>query len=664
MFLELNHVQYLYMRAWWKKAIGSLILLGILSSQLAAPLAVTAQTEPPQEYVVGGVEISDEDIAAAVESPTPNLANTTAYILLTISWIFRSGLVDPNAFSVAEDSVPDSSSTTTYNRSKDLNQAISSGGVVGGVTYLMAGMIKNPPATSSRYVAKVIRDSRFSPDPVYAQGFGIGFGALDPILETWAAFRDIAYFLLTVMFLVTGLLIIFRKKVSGNVAVSVQNALPRLVITLILITFSYAIAGFVVDLMFWGVYFTIFIFSTLFESSPYGDSLAQFALDKSIFHIFFGFLTSGGVTNVADALADIVIKGVKEAIPIIDDIPDPVGLFGWIIQSIFVLIIGIAMLIQVFRVFFQLLMSYAGFVINVVLSPFILLQGAWPGKNPFQKWFMNLLAGLAPFVVVIFMLFMAFVLAGVNTPDEIGYKPNNPDQTGLRLPLILTQDFNPAAMMGVLSLGFIMLLPEAVKMTKDFLGVKGGPFDELKDKAMGNLMKGWEGNKYVPGAKKLAGLGMLGAAAGAAGGVAVGAGGGALAGQQGARALGLGARGQRVGQVVGGLAGAFGGGALLSPTMAAGGFAVGAGGAAGASAINTYGVKPVKGVYKYYKNNIEKPVKAADQGFVALKQSRRFGQADRNVGRAAGPTESTQNVPTAPNNPTNPTGQGTGSFGG
>jgi len=492
------------MRAWWKKAIGCLILVGVLTSQLAVPMAAKAQiddTGPAYQGIVGGVEISVEDIAAAVESPTPNLANTTAYIMLTITWLLN-GSVNPQSLKVASDAVeaPGADPEVTYSIPRSVDQALESGGMIGGLTYYMGEMIRYPPASGSRYVAKVVRDSRFSPEPVYAQGFGIGFGALDPILETWAAFRDVAYFLLTVMFLVTGLLIIFRKKVSGNVAVSVQNALPRLVITLILITFSYAIAGFVVDLMFWAVYFTVFIFSSLFESSPMeGTSLVEMALDKSIFHIFFEFLTAGSASNVADALADTVVSGGISAILPIGDDDVVAGIFKWIVGNIFMLVIGVAMLIQVFRVFFQLLMSYAGFVINVVLSPFILLQGAWPGKNPFQKWFLNLIAGLAPFVVVVFMLFMAFTLAGTNTKTGVGYDPDAADQTGLRLPLILTQDFNPAAMLGVLSMGFVMLLPEAVGMTKKMLGVSGGPLDEFKDKAMGNLAQGWKGGQAVPG---------------------------------------------------------------------------------------------------------------------------------------------------------------------
>lgn len=495
------------MYRWLFKTISFLLAVTFLATNLLTPAEVLAADPTPTPPVLEGY--TRDDFEAAINSPTPNLANTTAYVLTTIS-VMLVNSVSPS--DLVQNPEKSGSAPGNYYASsqtpRDLNTALNNGGLIGGVAFLTAELVRNPPASGSEYIAYLMHESPLVPEPVYAQSFGIGFGALSPILSTWAAFRDVAYFLLTLIFLTIGILIIFRKKVSGNVAVTVQSALPRLIITLILITFSYAIAGFIVDLMFWAIYFVVIIFSSLLNEpidfiGNNDPSLREFALDKNLFTILFQYVISGGAGNAADALGGIVsdaitgtFLGSSDNGGFMNAVND---ILSFALSTIFVLVIGIAILIQSFRVFFQLLMSYAGFVINVVLSPFVLLQGAIPGKDPFMKWLKNLIAGLAPFVVVVFMLFMAFTLSGKNTKPGVGYDVNNPNTAGLRLPLLLTGDVSGNGIMGLLAIGFIMLLPEAVGMTKKALGSSGGPLDDFKDKAVGNITKGWKGGEVIPG---------------------------------------------------------------------------------------------------------------------------------------------------------------------
>ena len=495
------------MYRWLFKTISFLLAVAFLATNLLTPVAVLAQDPDPEDdetTEIGGATFSRDDFEAAINSPTPNLANTTAYVLTTISVMLVNSVSPSKLVQNPDGAAIPGSTHYASSTPRTLDNALNNGGLIGGVAFLTAELVRNPPASGSEYIAYIMHESPLVPETAYAQGFGIGFGALSPILSTWAAFRDVAYFLLTLIFLTIGILIIFRKKVSGNVAVTVQSALPRLIITLILITFSYAIAGFIVDLMFWAIYFVIIIFSGLledrFEFVNSNPTLREFALDKNLFTILFQYVFSGGAENAASAMSDIVMKALT-GIPYFGGVPETwLGdILKLVLVTIFTLIIGIAILIQAFRVFFQLLMSYAGFVINVVLSPFVLLQGAIPGKDPFMKWLKNLIAGLAPFVVVVFMLFMAFTLSGKNAKPGVGYDVNNPSAAGLRLPLLLTGDVSGNGIMGLLAIGFIMLLPEAVTMTKNALGASGGPLDDFKDKAVGNFTKGWKGGEVIPG---------------------------------------------------------------------------------------------------------------------------------------------------------------------
>ncbi len=523
--------------------LARLFVVTLLAVQIFKPGVAWAQ-EPPatgDTAQVGGQSITPEDIAAAINSPTPNLANTTAYVFYTISVIltgtFDSSLttaaVQGSTASVHAPQVSGKQVTSAYPSS--VQESVKTGGLIGGVAYLTAGMVKNPPASSEMYVADLVQGSRFAPSTAYAQAPGLGFGALNPILGTWKAFRNVAYYLLVLIGFVVGILVLIRHKVSGNVAVTVQNALPRIVITIILITFSYAIAGLMVDLLYLAIYFIINIFSGqifvpdarflggLFQGE--GRSLQDIAFNTHIFQFTIEFIFGGNAWDAASSVGDLIFTALQSVGGVLGTLAGaPVigSIFEGAVNLVFTLIFAIALFIAMFRTFFSLVMSYAGFVINVVMAPFILLPGALPGSNPFGNWMKNLVAGLAPFAVAIFMIFMAFALTGTQTRDGIGYQNTGSpeDMTGLRLPLIMS-GASTSAFLGILAMGFMLLMPEAVNITRKAVGASGGMFDEFKDKAVATFQKGWEGNKYVPGAKKIApavGAGALYGGIGAAAG--------------------------------------------------------------------------------------------------------------------------------------------------
>jgi hypothetical protein len=591
-----------------KPLAGLFLFVAFVASFLLTPVAVMAQTPTPENQGpapinIGGSRVDAESVSAAIDSPTPNLANTTAYVLYTILVVMCRSFGDAQACKVGQGETASAPGPTyASNKPENVSQAVGDHGLIGGLGFLTAELISNPPVSAQAYVADVAAGSRFAPQQAYAQGFGLGFGALSPILGTWKAFRDVAYYLLTIVFLIVGFLILIRHKVSGNVAVTVQNALPRLVITLILITFSYAIAGFVVDAMFLAIYFLINMFQNQIFSSSY--SAREVALNTHFFQFIFDFIfSSTGAWRAAEALGSVAFEAFRSALDGITGNAtsgDSLGFLRTIISIIFMLIFAVALIISMFRTFFQLIMSYAGFVVNVVLSPFILLGGAIPGKgDAFAGWLKNLIAGLAPFVVVIFMIFMATALTGGdNTQDGIGYETiqegaDGAQIEGLRLPLILTGSVNSNAVVGILAMGILLMIPEAVGMTKKMIGAKDGPFDQFKDSALKNLKEGWTGNKYVPGARKITGAALTGAAGG---GIAGGTAGSAwaqknIAGKNAPQAVKF-ATGV-AGGLIGGTFGALGVGTL------------GAAYGAGSTVIDT-GVKAYKKVQPAVKNVNEK----------------------------------------------------------
>jgi len=98
------------------------------------------------------------------------------------------------------------------------------------------------------YVINKVQNFSITPK-AKAQGFGYNVGA-NPVQKIWKASRDMCYTLLIFVVITLAFMIMFRIKLSPQTVVSVQSVLPKIIITLILITFSYAIAGFLIDLMY------------------------------------------------------------------------------------------------------------------------------------------------------------------------------------------------------------------------------------------------------------------------------------------------------------------------------------------------------------------------------------------------------------------------------
>src|SRR3990167_1644796 len=106
----------------------------------------------------------------------------------------------------------------------------------------------NPPASGVWWAYNGLQDAGFIPKTYAAEG--IGFGAIKPFAKIWNAFRNVAYLVIVLVLITIGFMIMFSMKLNPQTVISVENSLPKIVISLILITFSFAIAGFLIDLMY------------------------------------------------------------------------------------------------------------------------------------------------------------------------------------------------------------------------------------------------------------------------------------------------------------------------------------------------------------------------------------------------------------------------------
>jgi preprotein translocase subunit SecG len=120
--------------------------------------------------------------------------------------------------------------------------------VFGFITNLIVLPYANPPASGIYWAYSGLQNAGFVPKTYAAEG--IGFAAIKPFMSIWKVFRDISYMLLVLVLIAIGFMIMFRTKINPQTVISVENSLPKIVVALLLITFSFPIAGFLIDLMY------------------------------------------------------------------------------------------------------------------------------------------------------------------------------------------------------------------------------------------------------------------------------------------------------------------------------------------------------------------------------------------------------------------------------
>lgn len=242
--------------------------------------------------------------------------------------------------------------------------------------------------------------SRFSlVTPVKAQGFGYSTAG-NSIIPLWRITRNISYSFIIIAVIILSFMIMFRVKISPQVVISVQSAIPKLVIALVLITFSYAIAGLLVDLM----YVIIGVLAMFITSGGLSSETAT-GLFNLFTHFYgaFGLLWLYWLQFVWTMLKSIGTSGLGGAIP---------AVFGFLLAIIAV----IAILWWSIKIIWMLIKNYAMLILTIVIGPLEILLGTVTQSTGFGTWFKKLMSYLAvyPLMALLFFLSFFFLNQGVN----------------------------------------------------------------------------------------------------------------------------------------------------------------------------------------------------------------------------------------------------------
>ncbi len=334
-----------------------------------------------------------------------------------------------------------------------------------------------PPASGAYYVADAIDHIGIS-RTAYAQGFG--YYGLQPFLVTWKVMRNFVYVAFSIVIIGVAISVLMRQSFSSNNAVTVQQILPNIIITLIAITFSYAIAGFLIDLMYWIMYAVgSFIqvntgHTTSGDGGAWvdaGDGGVDYILSQSIWGVFTSAMSAGftntysGVSNMIQGLFNSDFWG---------------GIVGAISGGLAAFVMVMIVLVNVFKLFFILAKSYVFVVLYTVFSPFILaMQVFKPGT--FRRWVLSIAANLSPFALTFFMLvFLGICNAVFQKSSANGWVP----------PFMFGGKTDSYAVGSVVVIGMILAMNEIITEIKKKIGGEGGFFEKMGSAAMANAEKG------------------------------------------------------------------------------------------------------------------------------------------------------------------------------
>lgn len=398
-----------------------------------------------------------------------------------------------------------------------------------GVASDLIGATYTQPASTGKYISTLSEDFGLT-KKAYAQQ-SAGFDALAQVQEMWSAIRNLTFVILVAFFILIGFGIMLRFQIAPKTAMTVQNQLPKIVVAIILISFSYAIAGLLVDAMWFSTYTSINVLTNPENGldqcggdDPSGGSgnanrtttsvVTQGLLNNPIGYTTELFGDEGGCFGSLDGISglakdlgftvgDIVSRTAIEAMGLdtdngdncdtgwrslggVLDVKDCVedGLFKFIkylIGIIAVMIFFFAIVFALFRLWFTLIRAYIYVILGTVFAPVWILMGLLPNSSMgFTKWLRFMIAHLLVFPTAALIIIAARTFAVTdsvnNTVDGQFYPP-------------LLGNPNISDNIGILiAFGFLMIGPELLNMVRD--AVKSPPNKTISGAIQGGFGAG------------------------------------------------------------------------------------------------------------------------------------------------------------------------------
>lgn len=378
---------------------------------------------------------------------------------------------------------------------------------------------------------------------------GIGLGSVSAYSEVWKQMRNVAFLLLVLFVLAAGFIIMFGSAVNANTAVKVENVLPKIIVTMIVIQFSLTLVGFLVDLMYIACALVIAVLGPLVDPTISQISLIDKYVYSSPVSIFTAVTGPGGffgnvykiMYQIPDHLLSILgvqmryvfriviagigiialwpslssisstsINNVKSVVSFFSSIGGVLGkvlagstviiavlILLWKVLPIIVflflpqLVIGVILLFAIFvsgfKILKLILFSYISILLLTIFAPLILIQDIIPGRSGFKPWFMGIMRELATFPILIATVLVSYLILSVQLTGA-----------GLKLPFMF--GINPQAFAYLVGISIMTMSPKLIEEAKT--AIFGRPYS-LGGDAYGTLLQGLPYTTWIPGMSRV-----------------------------------------------------------------------------------------------------------------------------------------------------------------
>lgn len=358
--------------------IKSLVFVAVLSF-LAMPKLVSAQTSvcnPPQTiFEKLGNTLQSFDIRRTGNNiattfvvdflPSATSGITFDQMMGCGSFMKAQGAEIPDAVASCDgtDAAVCQSFLNTWASSGDPLRQFASGQSAGsllGLVYTTESAAKEPLPVNLAYYGNHYASRLPFADTALAQQVNYNQPFLAAVFGVWTFFRNISYGIVSIILIFVGFMIMTRRRISQQAVVTVQYALPKIVIALILITFSYPIAAIIMTLARVIALNMVPIMASLGSAAPVTIGFVLLVILAALV---------AGATGVGVSL--LLIIGV-----------------------VAVAIIVLALLVQI-----RMLIIYLKMLISLVTAPLEFAIGAIPGTDDkIAGWFKRMVVYALSFI--------------------------------------------------------------------------------------------------------------------------------------------------------------------------------------------------------------------------------------------------------------------------
>src|SRR3989344_7084788 len=244
------------------------------------------------------------------------------------------------------------------------------------------------PINLALFFRDEIKDVPIVGNRVYAAGATYDIPLETMVLELWKLARNASYAILSIIMIVIGMMIMVRKKVNPQLIVTVENAIPRVILGVFLITFSYPIGATIISL--------IEPFKRL------GDGILN-SMAASLNPV--GALGAGAIAVLVWLMLMSVIAAIISGgagLPVIVGVGAGAGIVMIIVFVIYLVVCAIA--------FFKTLLIMIRMIMATITAPFTFAIGTIPGKEEVvTNWFKLMFAR----ALSVFAMYTTLALSGL-----------------------------------------------------------------------------------------------------------------------------------------------------------------------------------------------------------------------------------------------------------